>query len=121
MIRKTTKCFIIREVPMPLKTKECNLFFYRLKQNAPGLLFMFCKTPANTHQPGHCIFRQIIPYPSTHSGPGRRCFHGVTLRDNQPIHPLTRPGCRKESPCYGQKGYKGSPQKELPLHTFLCP
>jgi len=67
------------------------------------------------------MFRQILSRPPIHSATSRRYFHEITLRDNPPFHPLTRPGCRKESLGYGQKEYKGSPIKALSLHTFFMP
>ena len=68
-----------------------------------------------------CMFWKILSCPPIHSVIGRRCLHGITLRDNPTIPSACRPGYRKESPGYGQKESKVQPQKTLSLHPFFMP
>ncbi|HZK96678.1 MAG TPA: hypothetical protein VFC67_20940 [Prolixibacteraceae bacterium] len=49
------------------------------------------------------MFRQILPRPPIHFATGRRYFHGITLRDDPPFHPLTDQDAGKNLRVTGKK------------------
>ena len=71
----------------------------------------------------HCVLlSQNITCPPIHSVIGCRYFHGITLRDNPPFHPLSNLDAGKNLRVMGKKNTKSTQcNRRLTLHTFSCP